>query len=255
MVWVPKKSSGGFWIDQTLVTADAFAKWFATAKGSLPPQLAKLQWEPPQPPNAKDGKEEKVQDRDKHCNINQDGKVRLFKGNHPANCVTWAQAERYCHARGARLPEVKEWQWAAAGNTHHKYPWGNEEPDNQVCWRWDGGTCEVNEHVATWQGRVAQGAEKLYDMVGNVSQFTSTPNPHKQNAKWMGNEWGGVKYLTPHPCGTAEVCMIVGGHWANTLSEHLQLSFTNLSIYSWHWSSLVGFRCVRDEKNGAFSAQ
>lgn len=242
MVWIPKGPSGGFWMDQTLVTAEAFAKWFSESKAALLPQLAKLQWSPPKT-EEKDSNRTKEEDPNsaEDCTMNPDGTVKWFKTNHPVNCITWSQAERYCHARGARLPTLEEWKWAATGNTKHKYPWGNEEPGNKACWR-DKGTCEVGTHVATWQGSVAQGAEKLYDMVGNVSQFTSTPPPTAKGKKWQGDKWGGVKYLTPHPCGQSERCIIVGSHWVNDLIDE------NPSVYSWYWNSSLGFRCVRNKK-------
>ena len=48
--------------------------------------------------------------------------------NHPQNGVTWQQAKDFCQwvAPGGRLPSEAEWEYAATGTAHTKYPWGDE---------------------------------------------------------------------------------------------------------------------------------
>ncbi len=92
------------------------------------------------------------------------------RSNHPMNCVDWNQAGTYCHAQGKRLPTEEEWEFAARGGAEERtYPWGTAEPSHQLCWSGlakRDGTCPVRTFVA--------GAYGLYDMAGNVSEWTSS---------------------------------------------------------------------------------
>jgi formylglycine-generating enzyme required for sulfatase activity len=50
------------------------------------------------------------------------------RDQHPVNCVSYADAERYCHWRGGRLPTEAEWDFAAKGSEGRPFPWGAGEP-------------------------------------------------------------------------------------------------------------------------------
>jgi formylglycine-generating enzyme required for sulfatase activity/tetratricopeptide (TPR) repeat protein len=112
------------------------------------------------------------------------------RGNHPVNCVNHTQAEAYCAFRGARLPTEFEWEYAARGGEQAlKYPWGSESPDGRVCWK-KPGTCPVKSY--------APGAFGLYDMSGNVWEWTSSdfgpypfpPLPDEHALKiYRGGSW------------------------------------------------------------------
>lgn len=119
------------------------------------------------------------------CNANHPD-----RGNHPVNCVDYHQAEAYCAFAGARLPTEFEWEYAARGGEQAlKYPWGSESPDGRVCWK-KPGTCPVKSY--------APGAFGLYDMSGNVWEWTSSdfgpypfpPLPDENALKvYRGGSW------------------------------------------------------------------
>lgn len=46
----------------------------------------------------------------------------------PVRMVTWYGARRFCQDHGQRLPTEAEWELAAAGEEHRRYPWGSESP-------------------------------------------------------------------------------------------------------------------------------
>lgn len=96
--------------------------------------------------------------------------------SHPINCVTWGEADRFCQARGKRLPTAIEWERAARGTDRRVYPWGNALPEEQVCWQGRKGkrksaTCEVGSFP---EGVSAYGA---LDMSGSVEEWTTTVIP------------------------------------------------------------------------------
>jgi formylglycine-generating enzyme required for sulfatase activity len=92
---------------------------------------------------------------------------------HPMNCITKVQAERYCAAQGKRLPSEAEWEFAARGTDGRNYPWGNEAAGEQLCWQGRAGGISKNTCPV---GSFPDGASPFgaLDMAGNVAEWTST---------------------------------------------------------------------------------
>ncbi|MCA9719159.1 MAG: SUMF1/EgtB/PvdO family nonheme iron enzyme [Myxococcales bacterium] len=121
------------------------------------------------------------------CNEGVEG-----RGDHPINCVTWAQAQHYCDVHGKRLPTEAEWEFAARGSDGRVFPWGDEPPTAKhanvcgaECLRWrEEQKLEPVEplhpgddgHVGTAPiGSFPQGRtqHELDDMIGNVFEWTA----------------------------------------------------------------------------------
>jgi len=102
--------------------------------------------------------------------------VENGRSAHPQNGLQWQQAVDYCTWREMRLPSEAEWEYAAKGPAHRKYPWGDgpeptcangtavfNEARGMGCG--DGGTARVGSKPAgaSWSGAL--------DMSGNVWEW------------------------------------------------------------------------------------
>ena len=131
------------------------------------------------------------------------GEDRKYDGeDQPVVGVTWYAAKAYClwlsllegDKTRYRLPDEKEWEWAAGGKqgtTGQKvrpYPWseGKGKPNSTLA--------NYNNNIGTTTpvGNYPEGAtpEGLYDMAGNVWEWME--NEHEQypaSRAWRGGSW------------------------------------------------------------------
>jgi formylglycine-generating enzyme required for sulfatase activity len=160
-----------------------------------------------------------------YCNEGIDGRAR-----HPINCVTWAQAAAFCSWAGARLPTEREWEYASRGLDGRRYPWGNTQPSDQLCWDGPGsdlglgrrrGTCPVGSYRG---GASPFGA---LDMAGNV---------------W---EWTADFYANDHASQSSEELQVTrGGTWFTYDARDVRASLRSL-VRPGAKNYGIGFRCAR----------
>lgn len=90
---------------------------------------------------------------------------------HPATYISWHDANEYCKWKGKRLPTEAEWEKAARGTDGRRWVWGNE---------FDPSKAHVEENktpgwtVPTGSYPEDKSSYGVYDMTGNVSEWTSS---------------------------------------------------------------------------------
>lgn len=121
--------------------------------------------------------------------------------NYPVVGVNWDQATAFCHWRTLivnsqlqkygsypledyRLPTEKEWEYAArGGNDNFIYPWGDQDLKNRC--NFVGTASDKTTPV----GIYAANNYGLYDMSGNVAEWTSNSFDNNDNKVVKGGSW------------------------------------------------------------------
>jgi formylglycine-generating enzyme required for sulfatase activity len=129
------------------------------------------------------------------------------RGDHPVVQVSVEDAAAYCGFRGMRLPTDAEWELAARGIDGRRYPWGETDPSQTGSRgerRANFGTvaCCRPDDSDGWSttapvGQFPEGLSPygLYDMAGNVWEWTSDEFPGKPgSAALRGGGWGNNPY-------------------------------------------------------------
>jgi len=139
---------------------------------------------------------------------------RFHKGGQlPAERVQWVGAQTYCRAIGMRLPTEQEYEYAArAGDPRQTYG----ELD-QIAWYKDNSYGHTHEVAGK-----APNAWKLYDMLGNVWEYTSNP----------------------YTLDNTNFVTLRGGSFI-TKARSMRVSFRSFES-AWMHSWIAGFRCVGD---------
>jgi hypothetical protein len=127
------------------------------------------------------------------CNASLEGRE-----DHPINCMTFDEAERYCAWRSARLPRSSEWELAAEGSPARSYPWGEAIPDAtrlNACGLESPareGTALMYFEQDAWPatapvGSFPRGAtpEGVHDLLGNVSEWVHDDLPRSDGRQLL----------------------------------------------------------------------
>lgn len=105
--------------------------------------------------------------------------------NEPVVQVSFRDAAAYAEWAGKRLPTATEWLYAASqGGAHRRYPWGEEMvPDGEYLGNWWQGPFPFRDEVLDEYPGIAPVKQfpptenGLYDIAGNVWEWTSTAKP------------------------------------------------------------------------------
>ncbi len=161
------------------------------------------------------------------------------RGSHPANCVTFPQAEAYCAFRGKRLLTEAEWENAAGADGARLYPWGDEAPTQmcmKVIWRTDAGNgCGVGTQPVDIAITAGESPYGVRNMAGHVREWV---------ADWYADGYDAA--VTTNPTGPAEgeLRVIRGGSLASNTGEQLRVNKRE-RLYPDSNSNSVGIRCAQ----------
>ena len=152
---------------------------------------------------------------------------RLNGPNQPVVGVSWEDARAYAAWANKQLPSEAQWEFAARGREDRPFPWGNLEPDSNLCNFADylGMPSIVSMHQ---DGRTPNG---LYDMGGNVYEWTN--DPFVPYAMRLNN--------TVQP-NQSPLRTVRGGCWKSPPGE-LRCSFRK-GVFPESQLDAIGFRCV-----------
>ena len=183
--------------------------------------------------------------------------------NYPVVGVTWEQANAYCAWRTEmmrkelgkegeaeqrfRLPTEAEWEYAARGRFQNEFPWAKEFRDKGfhfANFMADEGNLTKDGNIITSQvGIYAPNSNDLYDMAGNVAEWTSTAFTDA-GVEAMNVINPQLRYdAAPEDPYLLKKKTVKGGSWKDPESHIRSAWRTN--EYQNQPRSYIGFRCVR----------
>lgn len=187
--------------------------------------------------------------------------------DYPVVGVSWEQATAFCvwrteyFLRGVKLPEGQvveafrlpteaEWEYAArAGQSANVYPWSSEAlRSGRGCFlgnfKPEEGDYTADKHLITARvGSYSPNDYGLYDMAGNVAEWTSTSwsVAGLRQIDDVNPELGySVAYDDPHSRARK---VLKGGSWKD-IAKYIRAN-SRTAEYQDKGRSYIGFRCVR----------
>lgn len=189
--------------------------------------------------------------------------------DYPVVGVTWEQANAFCawrtdyllkglgnearYVQRYRLPTEAEWEFAARGKDQNEFPWNNKNVANgDGCYyanfKPDRGNYTKDGNLITSRaGSYSPNSNGLYDMAGNVAEWTSTVYT-EAGVEAMNDINPQLRYnaASEDPYRLKKKS-VRGGSWKDPES------FIRSAWRTWEYQnqprSYIGFRCVRSLAN------
>jgi formylglycine-generating enzyme required for sulfatase activity len=142
----------------------------------------------------------------------------------PVVNITGVQAGQFCEWLGRRLPTELEWERAARYTDGRQWPWGNEPPSTELANFYYGQEAGLR---ATGQYPGGKSPEGVYDLAGNVWEWTSSAFDYRDPQGSVGVVRGGSYNVSPDSV------------MQNTIAFRLEVS-------PYTTDDAIGFRCASD---------
>jgi formylglycine-generating enzyme required for sulfatase activity len=178
---------------------------------------------------------------------------RRFMGpRQPMVAVSWFDAVHHCEMLGKRLPTEAEWERAASGPDHTRYPHGDEPPGCDLVHIKNEAGEGCGRLITLPVGSLPAGAFGLFDMAGNVHEWVQ--DRYSPCLRGCEGECGDACFGdNPRgPCGgTEERCpgfplrSVRGGSWYWPL-ERARTTARRGSGAPNRGPHRFGFRCARE---------
>ena len=189
--------------------------------------------------------------------------------DYPVVGVTWEQANAFCawrteyllkglgpaarYVQRYRLPTEAEWEFAARGKDQNEFPGDNEDvASGKGCFFAnfkpdDGNYTKDGNLITSKVGIYSANSNGLYDMAGNVAEWTSTIYT-EAGVEAMNDINPQLKYnAAPEDPYRLKKKSVRGGSWKDP--ESYIRSAWRSSEYQNQPRSYIGFRCVRSLAN------
>ena len=150
-----------------------------------------------------------------------------YKLYQPVRWVSYEDAQAYAQWMGKQLPSEQQWEKAARGVDLRTFPWGND---------WNDQYCRSAEQrfdipqLIGWYGAFGASPWGVYDMAGNIAEWTSTWYNSYPGSSAQSEYFGSI------------VKVIRGGSYMNTKD------LASVTYRGIHYPSIpsphLGFRCV-----------
>lgn len=213
-------------------------------------------------------------------NADNESYMRLYFSHpnyseYPVVGVSWEQANAYCawrteyllkglgaaakHIQRYRLPTEAEWEYAARGKEGNPFPWKNDDTkSNDGCFyanfKPDRGNYTQDGNLITSRvGTYGANSNGLYDMAGNVAEWTSTVYT-EAGVLSMSDMNPTLEYRAAKedPYGMKKKS-VRGGSWKDP--ETFIRSAWRTYEYQNETRSYIGFRCVRTQVSSSNKKQ
>lgn len=153
----------------------------------------------------------------------------------PALYVTWDDADRFCRARGKRLPSEAEWEKAARGTEANLFPWGDAAPTENLAVFGQYHVHEIPLVAAVDSYPEGRSPYGLHHMAGNM-------------AEWV-RDWFNFDYYAvmpdrnPSGPGEGRYRAVRGGSWRS--KPNMLRTATRGGAFPFQREATIGFRCAQ----------